>query len=1274
MASMLISGLIPLLQQSGSMLKMEKERHKLLDFFTDTLPKLADAELRAEAEPDVRTWLDDLNAAAYEADDIVDDFRYAKLQAEAEADGCRNQNGDRVRAGLFLLSCFKSSSNNRSGALQGIENRISSIVNKIDDLDERMRAFNFRPGQEINITSLERPQQLNFSSLTEIVGRDNEIREIIKNLPKGLFQMFLWGLKPKVLISIVGPQGIGKTAFARFVCNNDVIKSRWVVWVDVGSEFNIGKITKSIIDQVIGKDCCISEGDTDLLVLRLSQELCYGRYLVVLDDVQTVCKELILKFRKLIIRYKAPVILLVTSSFQEVAQMFGAGRNYNYVLEPLMDNDGWNLFCKKAFWDDANETCPEILKEMGKKIVVTCGGSPLALNMMGGLMRFKKQPEEWRRVINQLENYTVDGVPTVEKIIKVCYDNLCSQVKQCFAFCSLFPEGYYMDKEVLIKLWMANGLLLPSDGSRSMPPEENGSIVFNELASRHFFEDVKLIHGNYSYENKHGYHSSRVTCKLLDLIRKQAVIAAREFALQNPYLLSISGDSQVDIPILLENNPAVRTLLSPGDPFIRNVNCSTVPRANSLRGLHLHSALFQRDLLVLKYMRHLRYLDLSGSRIKILPESTSLLYFLQTLNLSKCLLLYQLPENMKYMRSLRHLYIHKCPKLKKMPANFRQLNDLHTLTTYIVGEENTGTGIDQIKGLHLGGLLELYNLHKVKTVTIAKEADLVSKTNLDRLTLNWGTESLVMSKNNNDLGVLEALQPHTQLKVLKVQQYGGREFATWLAHPVEMGFINFVELHLIGCSQCKTLPALWKLPSLRVLCLKHMPSLTCISRTDKKDSSEQFFPSLKRLVLVGLKKLERWHEEVIHTIIGGGETKEEETTFEEVTIFTVLDQLEITSCPNLKTMPRVPRLKHITASIENYRLLRSVTNAITRAKSLVEEANIAKASSSDNEPFPALEEEVEDQGEFNLRILRMDSTNSFFMPSLPHSLLGVSGLWRSLEGLEYLEIINCNTLVSWPLEFIHMELLIRLSIRMCPNLTGKLPAQEENNIWIPSLRKLEFYGCSSLKQFPACGGELDVLELDECPQVESISGIQRVDMLYLSCISWTSLPSWLPEIKELGTLWVSECPMVKELPGGEWLSSLKKLKISECPDLEKFCKEGPYSSIISQIGKKDDVEDESNEEEDEEDNKSVDEEDESNEEDDEEDESDDEEDENNELDQKASDKANQYYSLLDGASSYSLSRVSTGSFFSKKLEEQEVSASLGKLYYGRREPRKRPSR
>ncbi|XP_078176525.1 putative disease resistance RPP13-like protein 1 [Carex rostrata] len=525
-----------------------------------------------------------------------------------------------------------------------------------------------------------------------------------------------------------------------------------------------------------------------------------------------------------------------------------------------------------------------------------------------------------------------------------------------------------------------------------------------------------------------------------------------------------------------------------------------------------------------------------------------------------------------------------------MPAHLRQLSNLQTLTTYIVGDEYAGTGIDEIKGMHLGGLLELYNLRKVKTPAIAKEADLFSKTNLDRLTLCWGSEQLVLSKENTDFSVLEDLRPHSRLKVLKIQQYGGREFASWLVNPWAAGLVHLVELHLIGCSQCETLPAVWKLLSLRVLCLKHMPSLTCIIRVDKKYSLkvDRLFPSLKRLVLVGLKRLERWQG-------GAGATCSNlKTTFEEKVTFRELFEVEINSCPNLKTMPCLPSLKRITASIENYRLLQSITYLIIRKQMHVEEANIAKASNDGIEPFPTLGAEGRDHYS-KLRVMRMDSTNSFFMPTtLPRAL---KGFWSRLIQLRYLDIFNCNTLVFWPPEFKYLKYLIRLSIRKCPNLIGILPAEEEKyELCMSRLLKLELYGCSSLKQLPQCR-RLCVLELDECPEVKSVSSIwlrkleNGLDMLYLSCTSWTSLPTDLGTFDRLGTLWVSECYnltsfpdelahvqidtliineclMVKELPEGldRMLSSLKKLTISKCPQLEKFCKEGPYSAIISQMG------------------------------------------------------------------------------------------------------------
>ncbi|KAJ4749329.1 TIR-NBS-LRR class disease resistance protein [Rhynchospora pubera] len=455
-----------------------------------------------------------------------------------------------------------------------------------------------------------------------------------------------------------------------------------------------------------------------------------------------------------------------------------------------------------------------------------------------------------------------------------------------------------------------------------------------------------------------------------------------------------------------------------------------------------------------------------------------------------------------------------------MPPHLGKVVHLQTLSAYIVGK-HTGNGIDEIRDLNLGDLLELYNLYNVRDVAEAKDANLRSKTNLEILALSWGSSQLVMSNKSNDLELLEALEPPCGLKVLKVKQYGDLIFATWLTNP--MGLQNLVELHLIGCSQCKTLPAVWMLSSLQVLCLKHMMSLTCICsilHVDNEDNSK-LFPSLKKLILVDLNRLERWQEE--------------ETSLQMTLEFPLLREIEITKCPILKTMPHVP----------------------------------------------------------NLRIMRLDSTDMFFMSKeLTHSLLD---FWGSLVSLENLDICNCKNLFDWPLEeFRNLIKLKRLSFRMCPNLNGLFSRQLiQGEAHLPRLLTLEFYRCVSLKEVPKCSSVLN-LEVDECSEVKSISDIINLEMLQLSCTSWNFLPTGLGDLKKLESLQVSECynltclpdelagitslqtliinkcPRVKSLPNGlnQVLFGLEKFQIIDCPDLEKSCIEGPYSSMISRIDTK----------------------------------------------------------------------------------------------------------
>ncbi|KAM3302854.1 hypothetical protein P3S67_013884 [Capsicum chacoense] len=64
------------------------------------------------------------------------------------------------------------------------------------------------------------------------------------------------------------------------------------------------------------------------------------------------------------------------------------------------------------------------------------------------------------------------------------YNDLPAHLKQCFAYCAIYPKDYQFCKEQVIHLWIANGLVQPLD---------SGNQYFNELRSRSLFERVGRV-------------------------------------------------------------------------------------------------------------------------------------------------------------------------------------------------------------------------------------------------------------------------------------------------------------------------------------------------------------------------------------------------------------------------------------------------------------------------------------------------------------------------------------------------------------------------------------------------------------------------------------------------------------------------------------------------------------------------------------------------------------------------------------------------------------
>ncbi|GJW31575.1 disease resistance protein [Tanacetum coccineum] len=240
---------------------------------------------------------------------------------------------------------------------------------------------------------------------------------------------------------------------------------------------------------------------------------------------------------------------------------------------------------------------------------------------------------------------------------------------------------------------------------------------------------------------------------------------------------------------------------------------------------------------------HLRYLKISNSDIKVLPESIIYIQNLQTLILEWCLWLRELPKGLRYMRNLQHLDLYGCFGLQHMPVGIKELTNLRRLSQFAVGKDD-GARIGELGNLNLlGSELTLSRLENVGGLRDAKSANLKDKTNLKSLGLEWSELTL---PETFDSEVLEGLEPNSGLQKLTIQSYMGTVLSlSWLVKLVNLTSIGF-----FGVDKCEQLPPLGKLPSLKRIKLIRMQSLKCFHDDDDATSKDEIlFPNLQELVI-----------------------------------------------------------------------------------------------------------------------------------------------------------------------------------------------------------------------------------------------------------------------------------------------------------------------------------------------------------------------------------------------------------------------------------------
>ena len=160
-------------------------------------------------------------------------------------------------------------------------------------------------------------------------------------------------------------------------------------------------------------------------------------------------------------------------------------RTTSYWLSELSDEHCWPLFAHLAFQNITADAFQN-LEPIGRKIIKKCKGLPLAEKTLGGLLRSKQDENAWKDMLNN----EIWDLPTEQSSIlpalHLSYHYLPTKLKQCFAYCSIFPKDYEFEKKELILLWSAEGLV--GGLKRGELIEEVGETCLQNLLLRLFFQ------------------------------------------------------------------------------------------------------------------------------------------------------------------------------------------------------------------------------------------------------------------------------------------------------------------------------------------------------------------------------------------------------------------------------------------------------------------------------------------------------------------------------------------------------------------------------------------------------------------------------------------------------------------------------------------------------------------------------------------------------------------------------------------------------------------
>ncbi|KAK4851381.1 hypothetical protein QYF36_014652 [Acer negundo] len=623
---------------------------------------IASAEEKQDDNPIVRKWLNDITKIAYDAEDVIDKFILQVHDKETDHDQDTNKETKPTGCFLSMSSCIKCK---KKVNLHDIGNDIEELKIRINDLIRKRELYQLESssnrGEGNSSNSLARLRQLrrtaSFSVEKKVVGHDDGTTRLLAKL--------LDPDRRRLVVSIYGMGGLGKTTLAGKLYHHLEVKRKFDcrAWVCVSQDYNPRDLLLRIISSfgfTTKKTKELNLMNEEGLERYLYESLQGHSYLLVADDIWK--KEAWESFKRAFPDCNNRSRVIITTRSQDVAEVLDE-RTYAHKLRFLTFDESWQLFCEKAFGNPNANGVEEQWKTLGMEMVQKCGGLPLAVIVLGGLLSNKTQLEKWKAVRDHIwQNLKKDNIQ-IPNLFALSFNDLNYQLKLCFLYLSLFPEDFEIDVGQLIRLWVAEGFVL-HDENRNM--EDVAKDNFHELINRNLIQIGKISWGRVA------------TCRVHDLLRELAIEKARElnllyvcdqmkhstsnFSIISPCRREAHYSPTESCLKLQQSNPSLRSLLffhPYGNKLDITVKITDMCkefrflRVLKLDGYRLNNWSLSEEI---GKLIHLKYLGLRESGVKHLPRSIINLRRLQTLDLFAFDIVAKLPNEISKLQELRHLF------------------------------------------------------------------------------------------------------------------------------------------------------------------------------------------------------------------------------------------------------------------------------------------------------------------------------------------------------------------------------------------------------------------------------------------------------------------------------------------------------------------------------------------------------------------------------------------------------------------------------------------